>query len=360
MRKDDEMGNLSLGQLRRRDIGLAARFAAAGMHFDEYLASPLLQRLYARYFFLDELRRATQIFAAYDGDELAGVLLADIEGEPKQPLALPDRLYCGFAHAVQHVFFRGAEDAYDEANREMLADFRKQHDDIAGEICFLAADPFHKRKGTGSFLLSELERREEGKRIFLYTGKMYLAVLRAPGIQACRHARHPDGCHRHKQHTARLLSLCEGPGRRASAIDYREVAGRIGTCEALLDSMYAEIARSYGLTYNALMVFCIMADEADVIQKTITDELHLAKSMVHSIVESLAAQSYIAFSERKIGKEKVLVLTESGSTFAGKVMDTVHERERKLLDALGEDACEELLALADRFIGCFESSPAQS
>lgn len=167
--EEDEMGRLSLGQLRRRDIGLAACFAAAGMHFDAYLKSPHLQQLYARYFFLDKLKRATQVIAAYDEDELAGVLLSDIEGESKRSLALPDRLYCGFAHAVQHVFFRGAEDAYDEANREMLADFRKQHEDIAGEICFLVADPFHKRKDTGSFLLSELERREEGKHVFLYT-----------------------------------------------------------------------------------------------------------------------------------------------------------------------------------------------
>lgn len=141
-------------------------------------------------------------------------------------------------------------------------------------------------------------------------------------------------------------------------IDCREVVGKIGTCEVQLDSMYAEIARSSGLTDNALMVFCIMADEADVTQKTITDELHLAKSTVHSIVKSLAAQDYIAFSDRKIGKEKVLVLTESGSTFCNKVMDTVHERERKLLDAPGEAVCEELLALADRFIGCFENMSA--
>jgi len=38
-----------------------------------------------------------------------------------------------------------------------------------GEIIFLAADPDSGIKGIGSKLLSELEKREKGKKIYLYT-----------------------------------------------------------------------------------------------------------------------------------------------------------------------------------------------
>ena len=38
-----------------------------------------------------------------------------------------------------------------------------------GEIIFLAADPDCGKKGVGSLLLKELEKREQGKEIFLYT-----------------------------------------------------------------------------------------------------------------------------------------------------------------------------------------------
>lgn len=38
-----------------------------------------------------------------------------------------------------------------------------------GEILFLAANPDIGVKGIGSFLLKELEKREPGKKIYLYT-----------------------------------------------------------------------------------------------------------------------------------------------------------------------------------------------
>ena len=38
-----------------------------------------------------------------------------------------------------------------------------------GQIVFLAADPEAKGKGIGSLLLDELEKREKGKELYLYT-----------------------------------------------------------------------------------------------------------------------------------------------------------------------------------------------
>lgn len=38
-----------------------------------------------------------------------------------------------------------------------------------GQVVFLAADPDSKEKGIGTKLLEELERRERGKDIYLYT-----------------------------------------------------------------------------------------------------------------------------------------------------------------------------------------------
>mgnify|MGYP000252454244 FL=1 len=57
---------------------------------------------------------------------------------------------------------------YDEANRGMLVEYCK-HNSPDGEIIFLAANPNIKAKGIGSMLLRELEEREKGKKVFLYT-----------------------------------------------------------------------------------------------------------------------------------------------------------------------------------------------
>lgn len=50
----------------------------------------------------------------------------------------------------------------------MLAKY-KEDNDPDGEIVFLAADSDAKIKGIGTALLSELEQREKGKTIYLYT-----------------------------------------------------------------------------------------------------------------------------------------------------------------------------------------------
>ena len=57
---------------------------------------------------------------------------------------------------------------YDAANKEMLAQYLKNNNPD-GEIIFLTADPETKMKGIGRKLLSELERRESGKKLYLYT-----------------------------------------------------------------------------------------------------------------------------------------------------------------------------------------------
>lgn len=162
------MGQIRIRKLRQDDFDTAADFAIVGMHFDEYLSSPTLLQLYARSFFQEELLRATQVIAAYDRDRLAGVLLADMHGEPKAYRSLGSRLFVGVSNAIQNLAFHQASKSYDDANAQMLASLRRRHD-VDGELCFLAADPIHKRKGVGSLLLAELERRETGKRIYLYT-----------------------------------------------------------------------------------------------------------------------------------------------------------------------------------------------
>ena len=69
--------------LRRRDFGKIQQFAITGMHLFNYTSNRIELFFYAKYFWYLELLRATRIYAAYDGDEFAGVLLLDIAGEEK-------------------------------------------------------------------------------------------------------------------------------------------------------------------------------------------------------------------------------------------------------------------------------------
>ena len=159
---------IEIRELRRRDYGRAIQFAITGMHFNLYLDNKLLLNLYGRYFWYSELNSASQVIAAYDGEKLAGVLLADMQGEEKKYKTTGQTAYVKIFEFLQNTFYRGGVGIYDEANRELLDAYLKENNPD-GQVVFLAADPDAKVRGIGSRLLEELERRIHGKEIYLYT-----------------------------------------------------------------------------------------------------------------------------------------------------------------------------------------------
>ncbi len=159
---------IELRPIQKRDYQEAIRFAIKGMNFDRYLSSRLLLNLYGRYFWYMELGRSSQVIAAYYGEKFVGVLLADMWGEAKYAHSFWRSIYVKCFDLLQKTFCPDGVGPYDAANAEMYREFSDKYR-ADGEICFLAADPDAKIKGVGTLLLDELERRESGKRIFLYT-----------------------------------------------------------------------------------------------------------------------------------------------------------------------------------------------
>lgn len=159
---------LQLKELQRTDYKKVIQFAIEGMHFNWYLENKLLLELYGRYFLYFALSRATQILAAYEEETLAGVLLCEMKGEDKKFHSPARAAYVKVFDFLQNKLFQEGVGPYDAANREMLEKYRAGSSPD-GEIIFLAADPKLKAKGVGSMLLRELEEREKGKEVFLYT-----------------------------------------------------------------------------------------------------------------------------------------------------------------------------------------------
>lgn len=159
---------MKIKELQKKDWGKVIQFAIKGMHFDEYLKSKFLLKAYGRYFWYLEYTNATQVIAAYEGDELLGVLVADMKGEPKPNKSFWKGVYIKFVDIIQKLFFGGGVMSYNEANKAMYEKYTEQYTPD-GEIRFLAADPESKVKGVGTFLLNELTKREQSKEIYLFT-----------------------------------------------------------------------------------------------------------------------------------------------------------------------------------------------
>lgn len=161
------MRELKIEEFCRKDHKKAIRFAITGMQFNWFFEKRWMIRLYGRYFWYQELSKATELHAAYYGDELAGLLLAQMRGEsPKYRtagMALYMRLYKLLCRMV-----KGGDDLYEAANNEMLAAY-ETHTLPDGEILFLAANPTVPGRGIGTLLLREFEKDKKGKTVFLYT-----------------------------------------------------------------------------------------------------------------------------------------------------------------------------------------------
>ena len=159
---------ITISELKKKDYGKAIAFAITGMHFHWYIDNTWLVHLYGRYFWYLEMTRATQVIAAYAGQELAGVLLAKIQGEAARYRSLGKTLYVKAFALLQRLFAKGGAGVYDKTNQELFAQYRKNNVPD-GEILFLAANPHITCKGVGSALLQELTQRARGKKLYLYT-----------------------------------------------------------------------------------------------------------------------------------------------------------------------------------------------
>ena len=153
--------------IRKKDYKKAIRYAIEGMQFNRYLNNKILLNLYGRYFWYLELTNSTQIISAYIGDELVGVLLANINGERKYK-SFYKSLYVKIFNFFQNILYKEGVGIYNETNREIFEKY-KNNNKPNGEIKFFAVNPNIKGKGIGSKILEVFERKEKGKQIFLFT-----------------------------------------------------------------------------------------------------------------------------------------------------------------------------------------------
>lgn len=160
--------DIRIKQLVKADFDKARQFAIEGMHLNWYASSQIEMYFYSKYFWYLEITKATRALGAYMGNQLVGVVLADMNNEPKIFTSLWYKLYVKIISFIINVGYKKASNAYDSANVNMLKNYtkRKQPD---GEINFFAVDPSIKGKGIGTLLLQELEKKEKGKLIYLYT-----------------------------------------------------------------------------------------------------------------------------------------------------------------------------------------------
>lgn len=168
---------MQIKEIQKKDFRKAIQFAIKGMHFDEYMKNTFILNAYGRYFWYLEYTNASQVIAAYEGDELLGVLIVDMKNEHKPYKSFWKSIYIKIVDMIQRLFFAGGVMPYNDANKAMYEKYTEQYQPD-GEIRFLAANPDSKVKGVGTFLLNELARKNRvEKYIFIQTAIVPISFM---------------------------------------------------------------------------------------------------------------------------------------------------------------------------------------
>lgn len=142
-------------------------------------------------------------------------------------------------------------------------------------------------------------------------------------------------------------------------MNYRETMSRLNNALNNIDSAYAFIAKKHGLTFNALMMVCLIDESDNVTQKQICDALHLPKSTVHSILLDFIKLEYVTLVAGSNKKEKYVVFTEVGRRFFSKILEETQGFEDKVLSSLGDDACSFLIETVEKLGGIIKDEIAE-
>lgn len=163
---------LEIKTLREQDEQKVIDFTLNGLHIDKYytdVPEPSKRSRAAAANYWRKLKcEATRVLAAYEGDELRGVLLAEMKGEPKAMYSLLDDLKQRWFYFYVQTFLHEDWKTDDDVDEQLFERFRKEYDPD-GHILLLLADPAILKKGIGRFLITEFEKQYPGKLVYLYT-----------------------------------------------------------------------------------------------------------------------------------------------------------------------------------------------
>lgn len=142
-------------------------------------------------------------------------------------------------------------------------------------------------------------------------------------------------------------------------MDYRKTMSRLNAALNNIDAAYEAIAKKYGLTFNALMIFYLIDESENITQKQICDALHLQKSTVHSILLDFTKRGYVTLIEGNNKKEKFIAVTQTGGKHFQKILEETYQMEKNVLDSLGEETCAVLTETAEIVGGLMQKEIAR-
>lgn len=112
-----------------------------------------------------------------------------------------------------------------------------------------------------------------------------------------------------------------------------ELVRRIMVATNKIDGIYYMFAKSHNQNLNTLAFIYAISDGKPHSQKSICDEWLIPKTTINSIVKSMLKNGYIEFCPEHHGKEKNIILTKSGISFANELLSDIYDAEQEAISS---------------------------
>ncbi len=137
-------------------------------------------------------------------------------------------------------------------------------------------------------------------------------------------------------------------------MNYREQMNRINAHIGKITKLYYDIAKSQGISYNAMMVLYTLEQTQSCTQKQIAEECGLPKQSVNSIIKNLHNAGHVELLTGKNKKEKLVAFTDTGKTYADEMLEPIFAIEEHVLQRMGEDS-QHLERSTEKFADIFST-----
>lgn len=126
-----------------------------------------------------------------------------------------------------------------------------------------------------------------------------------------------------------------------------------------LDDFYHDFAVQSGLSDSALWIFYTICEQGEgCLQRDICNAVCVSKQTVHSAIHKLKQEGYL-YLEATRGRDKHIFLTERGRTMVReKILPLIHLENAAFSD-MGEEECQALLSLTEKYVKLLKAEFAQ-
>jgi len=137
--------------------------------------------------------------------------------------------------------------------------------------------------------------------------------------------------------------------------DSRKIKSAIKEISHRLDSLYDSYAKSVGLNSTTIMVLQHLLDsEKPQTQKEVCNTLGLPKQLVNSIIKTFWEQGFVRLKEAKDRRNKDIIVTDEGRTYAAKILRPLDDAESAAWDSFTDDEIIYLSKSLEKYTDTFE------